>query len=119
MSELRDRILSAQDLASECLFVEEWGVEVEVRGMSARARAVLLQQALVGDRVDLASAYPLLVIECTFHPETGERLFTRDDIDALSDKAGSALERIAVAAARLSGIDGDAAERSKSDAAKP
>lgn len=114
MSELRERILAARDLASERVTIEEWGVEVEVRGMSARARAALLQQAMAGDRVDLARAYPLLVVECVFDPATGERAFTSEDMEALGGKSGSVLERIAAIAARLSGIDGDAGSRSKS-----
>lgn len=118
MSELRERILAAKDLASERVHVEAWDVDVEVRGMSARARAVLVSKAMDGGAVNLVAAYPLMVIECTFHPETGERLFSEADIEALAGKSGEALEQIATVAARLSGLDAEAAVRSKSGAKK-
>lgn len=114
MSELRERILAATDVASERLMVEEWGVEVEVRGMTGRARAALMQDALQGDTLNLAKAYPLLVIECTYDPATGQRIFEPGDFEAVADKSGAALEKIAVAAARLSGLDGEAVGSSKS-----
>lgn len=114
MSELRERILNANDIASEKLFIEAWGVEVEVRGMSGRARAEVMQEALKGGTLNLAVAYPLLVIGCTYDPATGERVFSDADFEAVADKAGGALEQIAVTAARLSGLDAEAVERSKS-----
>lgn len=114
MSELRERILAAKDIASERVRVEAWGVEVEVRGMTGRARAEVMQKALDGGALNLALAYPLLVIGCTYDPATGERVFTEADFDAVSEKAGGALEQIAITAARLSGLDSEAVERSKS-----
>lgn len=116
MSELRERILAAQDIASERVLVAAWGVEVEVRGMSGRARAEVMQKALEGGTLNLAKAYPLLVIGCTYDPATGERVFRDEDFDAVAEKAGAALEQIAMTAARLSGLDPDAVERSKSEA---
>lgn len=114
MSELRERILAAKDVASERVKVEAWGVEVEVRGLTGRARAALLQDALEGSTLNLGKAYPLMVIECTYDPETGERVFGPDDFDVVAEKSGGALELIATTAARLSGLDGDAVGRSKS-----
>lgn len=115
MSELRERILAAQDIATERVFVEAWGVEVEVRGMSGRARAELMQRAMDGQALNIGKAYPLLVIGCTFDPATGERIFSEADLEAVSEKSGAALEQVAFAAARLSGLDPEAAERSKSE----
>lgn len=114
MSDLRERILAADDIASERVHVDAWGVDVEVRGMSGRARAEVMQKSLEGGALNLARAYPLLVIGCTFDPETGERVFSESDFEAVSEKAGGALEQIAMVAARLSGLDADAVERSKS-----
>lgn len=115
MTELRERILAAKDIASERIHVEAWGVDVEVRGMSGRARAAFVQQALGDGTVNLAMAYPLLVAECCFDPETGQRIFTTADLEALSEKSGDALEQIALVAGRLSGLDDAAVERSKSE----
>lgn len=114
MSELRERILATKDIPSERVFIEAWGVDVEVRGMSGRARAAFVQQALGDGGVNLAKAYPLLVAECCFDPETGERIFTVADLEALAEKSGTALEQIAIVAGRLSGLDDEAVERSKS-----
>lgn len=118
MSELRERILAAKDIASERIHVEAWDVDVEVRGMSARARAALVQKAMDGSTLNLMAAYPLMVIECTYDPETGERLFGDEDAEALAGKSGAALEQIATVAARLSGLDAEAPVRSKSGAKK-
>jgi hypothetical protein len=106
---LRDQILASSDIQSKLVDIPAWGVTVEVRGMTAAARASLLQRAAVdGGGVDLTALYPSLVIGCTFDPDTGERVFSDGDFAAIGDKSGAAVELIAAEAMSLSGISEDA-----------
>lgn len=112
---LRDRILSVQDIQSERVYVPEWDVEVEVRSMTGAQRARVLQGATVDGEVDLERLYPILLIETTYDPESGEQIFTPADRDALNSKNSGALERIAKVAMRLSGIEPGAEDAAKND----
>lgn len=105
---LREQILASSDIQTKLVDIPLWGVTVEVRGMTAAARASLLQRAaLEGGAIDLTSLYPTLVIGCTFDPETGERVFSESDFAAVGEKSGAAVELIAAEAMRLSGISED------------
>lgn len=112
---LRDRILNAPDIQHEVVTVPEWGVDVQVRSMSARERADMFQEAATGGELDFVKLFPSLVIACTYDPATGEKLFTAADLDRLLEKSGSALELVATAAMRVSGMDKDAAARAGKD----
>lgn len=111
---LRERILAAQDQKSELVEVPEWGVTVEVRSLSGKQRAHVLQTAV--DRkgnTDLEKLYPALLVETVFDPEDGERVFRAEDRDAINARNSGALERVAQVAMRLSGIDAGAQERAE------
>lgn len=112
---LRERILSAQDIRSERVYVPEWDVEVEVRSMTGAQRARVLQGATVDGEVDLERLYPILLIETVYDPETGGPVFNPADRDALNSKNSGALERIAKVAMRLSGIEPGAEDAAKND----
>src|SRR5690606_8056060 len=112
---LRERILSAQDIQSERVHVPEWDVEVEVRSMTGQQRAAVLKGATVDGEIDLEKLYPILLIETTYDPESGERIFNPADRDALNAKNSGALERIAKVAMRLSGIEPGAEDAAKND----
>lgn len=102
---LRDQILAAQDIKEEILNVPEWGVSVLIRGLSARQRARLLQDAIdARGRPDLEKIYPELAILTVHDPDTREPVFKPADRENLAEKSGAALERIAQAAMRLSGL---------------
>lgn len=105
---LRDQILAKNDIPSESVEVPEWGLTVEVRGMTGSDRAAILEAAMTPDGgVNLQAFYPEVVIACTHDPETGERVFGPEDRDALMSKSGKALDRLATAGLRLSGMTED------------
>lgn len=109
---LRDKILSADDLTSERVEVPEWDVTLEVRSPSAKARSRMVASAQRKDEdgestMDLESIYPLLLIACCFDPESGEQVFTSDDIDAINDKSSAVVDRVAKACLRVSGLSED------------
>lgn len=106
---IREQILNAVDVQSEIVEIPEWGVSVEVRGIAAAERIAMYDRIANEQQsgnvvAPVAVMWPTLVIGCTYDPETGEQLFEADDWTALAQKSGAAIDRIASAAMRLSGI---------------
>jgi len=103
---LRDKILAVDDIPSEKVTVDEWEVDVLVRGMTAGDRVTLMQNAVdpVTGNVNMSIVYPDVVVACVLDPASGEPVFTDDDKSALMGKSSAAIERIATVGLRLSGI---------------
>lgn len=108
---IRDQILAKQDIPSETVEVPEWGVKVEVRGMTGAERTRIMDKATqtAGD-VNLQFVYPEIVIATAFDPESGEQVFKPNDRDALLAKSATALDRIAAVGMRLSGFTAESAD---------
>lgn len=110
---MRDAIFAVDDIPTELVAVPEWGVDVLCKGMSGN-ESVAIMEGATGDKdqgrssVDFAQMYPDIVILTAYHPGTGERLFQRSDRKALMAKSGSALNRVAMAGMRLSGLTQEA-----------
>ena len=103
--ELRDTILRVQDIQTEIVEVPQWDVKIEVRGMTGKARANFLRSVTGRDnQTDMEKFYPQLIIATAHDPESGEPVFELADRDALNAKSGAALEVLAQAAMRLSGL---------------
>ncbi len=107
---LKDQIRKADDIEVETIDVDEWGVKVKIRGMTAGQRSQFIQDTanLEKGTVDLAKMYPDLVILTCYDPESDEPVFTQKDRDLVNSKAGKAIERIARKAMELSGLTEDA-----------
>lgn len=101
---LRKEILEKDDIIAEDLEVSEWGITIEVRGMSSKERAKLLKASTIDGTVDMVRWFPDLIIATVYDPETGEKVFERADRDAVNAKSGAAIAAIAEVAARLSGL---------------
>ena len=113
---LRDRILEADDIGRELVEVPQWGVEVEVRTMSAGKRSRMLQTCSLPDgTVDLDRLYPMLIIATVFDPETEERIFTEDDMALLQEKSAGAIEFVATKAMEMSGMTAKAVDEEGKD----
>ena len=108
---IRDQILAKQDIPTEMVDVPEWGVKVEVRGMTGAERTRIMDKATqnAGD-VNLQFVYPEIVIATAFDPESGEQVFKPNDRDALLAKSATALDRIAAVGMRLSGFTAESAD---------
>ena len=108
---IRDQILAAEDIPSEKVTVPEWGVTVDVRGMTGAERTRIMDKATqnAGD-VNLQFVYPEIVIATAFDPESGEQVFKPSDRDALLAKSATALDRIAAVGMRLSGFTAESAD---------
>lgn len=102
----RDQILSASDLPTEEVPVPEWGGSVFVRTLTIGERLEIAP--LMGQAEDLT----LRLVVLSACDESGARLFADEDGAALATKDGKALERIALAAFRLSRLGREDVEAS-------
>jgi len=114
MAGLREKILAAQDVDKEIVHVDAWGVDVEVRSMSLAMRERIGQLASDAEEArkegrDIPPAFSASVVIATaFDPDTGEQLFTADDIAALNEKSAAAVGKLSEVGARLSGLTDEA-----------
>jgi len=113
---LRDKILQAEDLDYEDVDVPEWDAKIRVQSPTVRERALLVGEFMdATGKVDLERMYPALLIATVVDPETGEALFTADDMGALGEKNGRVVEGVAKVALRVAGMDTDAIAEGKDD----
>lgn len=113
----RSAILSAEDLKHEDVEVAQWGGTVRIRVMTGTERdefrgAIASEQGSVP--VGKFSA-ALLVATCV--DETGARLFTMEDMDALAEKSAASLDAPAAVAMRLNGLGGGAVHEAAKNSA--
>ncbi len=103
----RDEILQAKDLKTERVSVPEWGGDVLVRSMTGAERdafeASILEKRGSDYDVNMRNLRAKLAA-WTIVDEEGNRLFSEDDIKALSEKSAGALQRVFNVASRLSAI---------------
>jgi len=105
---LRDKILAASDAKSETVAVPEWGCSLQVRSLTNTERIdweVACSKKKRGKvTIDPFRLKTSLVVATCYDPETNERVFTGDDIDALAGKNAGVIERLFSVAAVLSGV---------------
>ena len=116
-------ILAAQDLQTEDVEVPEWGGAVRVRSFTGRERDAFESSMVRGDgrdrKVDLTNMRARLV-GLTVIDETGQRLFTDEEVDLLGAKSGAALDRVFAIAQKLNGLSGsDVEELTKNSSGVP
>ena len=116
-------ILAAQDLQTEDVEVPEWGGAVRVRSFTGRERDAFEASMVRGEgrdrKVDLTNMRARLV-GLTVIDETGQRLFTDEEVDLLGAKSGAALDRVFAIAQKLNGLSGaDVEELSKNSSGVP
>ncbi len=103
----REAILNAFDLPTEEVHVPEWGGKVRVRGLTGAERdkfeAALMEVQGQNMRIRMQNARALLVVLGVVDEE-GNHVFSEKDVKALGEKSAVALERVANAVMRLSGL---------------
>jgi hypothetical protein len=113
---LRDQIFAIQDIPSEMVEIPEWGVKLEVRGMTGAERTRIMDLAIDNKGgMNLQFVYPEIVIATAFDPETGLQVFTPNDRGTLLSKAATALDRLAGVGMRLSGFTEEASDEKGKD----
>tara|TARA_R110000824_G_scaffold354444_1_gene541555 strand:- start:1338 stop:1700 length:363 start_codon:yes stop_codon:yes gene_type:complete len=98
MPDLRSLILSSKDTPTDVVEVPEWGVTVGIKSMSARSRASVMASAQQGaegfDEAGVLAMWGRTLVDCLVDPETGDTIFTHDDIMDLMEKSASVVERL-------------------------
>lgn len=79
--------------------------------MTAGARASMLRQSTdASGNVDTTMLFSRLVVGASFDPESGERVFSDDDVNAVMEKSASAVEKVAGVVMEMSGMKGEVVE---------
>lgn len=113
--DLRQQILSKDDIRKEKIYIDVWDCELLIKGLSGEERNEVLSENIDPEtrQVNIKKAYPELIIKTTYNPETGKRIFKMSDRSALVKKSGEALEQIAQKAMKLSGISPEQMEETE------
>ena len=119
----KSAILAADDLKTEDVDVPEWGGTVRVCAFSGRERDAFEASLVRGDgkdrKVDLTNMRARLVA-LTVVDDSGQKVFTQDDVDLLGAKSGAALDRVFSVAQKLNGLSGaDVEELTKNSSGAP
>ena len=111
MSLTKDQILSCQDRQIEKVLTPEWGEDghIYVLSLTGKERDRFEAGSVLKDRksgeydvkMDNLRARLVTMTACT---ESGELLFSRDDVKQLGQRNAAVISRIYDVAARLSGI---------------
>lgn len=110
---LRDKILGAEDRPFSDVPTPEWkaqGVEaVRIITMASADRdeweaAALIARAREQGTNRLRNLRAELVVRCAVDPETGERIFKSEDVEALGQKSAKVLDRLFAAATALNAV---------------
>jgi hypothetical protein len=110
---LRDKILAIQnDTPSELVEIPEWDVKVLVKGFTLGAKDDFLASILdVNTKEPNIRAFNVGVLVGTcYDPESGEKLFTEDDIVVLKQKSAAAIDRLVQVGQKLSGLTEEAVD---------
>jgi hypothetical protein len=127
VSNLADKIRNSEDLHSELYSIPEWGVTIMVKSMSARQRAIYASTLTSEGATDvdaiasvalsrIESLWGSMIVACCFDPETGERVFSEEDLEWLMDeKSGEVVGDLATKCLEVSGLSSDSADDSGKD----
>ena len=108
-----------QDIPTQLVEVPEWGVKIEVRGMTGAERTRIMDKATAdAGEMNLQMIYPEIVIATSFDPLTGEQVFVPEDRDILLSKSATALDRVAMVGMRLSGFTKESADELGKDSSE-
>ena len=94
---IREAIQAATDGTAELYDVPEWGVKIEVRSLTARARSILHSEWLSenGDQRAIHDGWWQIVSKTCFDPDTGEQIFEDGDEDMLLTKNAQVVNDLA------------------------
>lgn len=118
-----DKIKQARDAEAEQYDIPEWDVAVEIRSMSARQRAnmnnVIEDDGTASEKQELMWGY--LLCSCVFDPETGDPVFTEDDMEwLLTDKSFAVIDKLTAKCLEVSSVNREAVdEAGKSSSDSP
>lgn len=111
----RDLILAADDLRHEDVHVPEWGCTVRLKAMTGEERdsfesSILRDRSNPSSGVDPRNFHAKFLVRILCDAD-GKRLFSDDDVELLSGKSASVLDRLYDVGASLAGLLPSDAER--------
>lgn len=107
----REAILGSDDSNTEVVEIPQWGGSVRVRSLTGRERD-RLEASMIGKngKADAKSGltnFRARLVAASVVDDNGAPMFTEADLDALADRSAAALDAIAQAAMRLSGLSSE------------
>ena len=111
----RERFQALPKPRTTDVYVEDWGTNVHVRGLSAGIALDIIAFAAGGEAQDILRVPGLItriVIDAVVDDD-GVRVFTQDDFAALDGQPINALMPIVMAAIDLTNLGGDAEKNSR------
>ncbi len=109
----KDQIFAADDIKFEDVDVPEWGGTVRIAMMTAKARDAYEQSMIkvVGKKVEpnTVNGRAKLIAACAVD-ESGDLLFTAQEVEKLGTKSSAALERLSHVALTINGMTSEAIE---------
>lgn len=107
----REQILGTDDSNVETVEVPQWGGSVRVRALTGRERD-RLEASMIGkngkaDATKGLTNFRARLVAASVVDDNGAPMFTEADIDLLADRSAAALDTIAQAAMRLSGLSSE------------
>ena len=103
----KDQILNADDQKIEKVDVPEWGGEVCIKTMSGHQRDKYESDCIkASERKDFVNMRAKLAV-LTICDEEGNLVFDEKEINSLTRKSASALEKVFAASCKLNGITDD------------
>ena len=102
----RDQVFDARDAETRDVPCPEWGGTVRLRSIKSRERErweSSLRGPGGGKSTNLIDARARLIVLCAVD-ESGQRLFSADDVARLSRKSAKVLDRLFDTASELNGI---------------
>lgn len=113
----KDQILGAQDYQVQDVEVPEWGGTVRVCTLTAmdrdRLQHLIVDQLTGKPKLENLATFKISLCACAIVDESGARIFSDEDVEALGRKSAVALDRVFTAADKLNAISAGAAEAVK------
>lgn len=111
MARLADKIRQADDRTETTIQVEEWGVKLGIRSMTARQRSIMQERWTEEGEQSASSLYENIIFHCVYDPETGEPVFTEEDLEWLLDeKSSTVIDKLAQECLKVSGLMSDSVD---------
>jgi len=122
VSKIRDKIRAADDGTAEAYEIPEWGVTVEIRSMTAHARAQFVAEVAgadgeiaTNDPERIESMWWHVISQSCFDPDDGELVFDNGDTDWLFGKNARIVNDLANRCMEASGLTEEASDDAGKD----
>lgn len=98
---LRDQIIQSKPKINK-LEVKDWDMTVGIRSMTLREKTEIIGDGEVTPK--LTELLPHVIIATVVNPETGEPIFTVDDLGSLAEQPSGVIETVAAEGLKVSGL---------------